>query len=192
MDPNYLPKGAVTMRYSTVTLLSLLLLVRASVAFAASDVLDCQHKSLAEAVKSGKPNQTITFTGTCLGPIVIDTDGLTLHGVDTAIIDGDGEDAVRIVGAGNVSLSGFEVRNGLNGIAAINGAHFTMSDVSSHDNTVFGITIQSSSSAVLSDVTTSHNGVHGLDLQTGSSSCLRDQYQRQFNHVCESNGFRQQ
>src|SRR4029450_8071201 len=127
-SPDHLSKGAVTMRFFTVALLTLLLLVRESSVFAAADVLDCQHKSLADAVRSGKEkDQTINFTGTCAGPIVIDTDGLTLNGVGTASIDGDGEDAVRIVGAANVSLSNFEVRNGLNGIAAVNAAHFTMS-----------------------------------------------------------------
>jgi Right handed beta helix region len=182
--PDHLSKGAVTMRFFTVTLLTLLLLVRESRVFAAADVLDCQHKSLADAVRSGKEkDQTINFTGTCAGPIVIDTDGLTLNGVGTAIIDGDGEDAVRIVGAANVSLSNFEVRNGLNGIAAVNGAHFTMSGVDSHDNTVFGVTLQTSSSAVLSNVTTTHNGLHGLDLQTGSSATLRDSFTTSNNRV---------
>jgi hypothetical protein len=179
-----LSKGAVTMRYSTVTLLTLLLLVRASVVFAAADVLDCQHRSLADAVKNGKQkNQTINFTGTCAGPIVIDSDGLTLNGVGMAVIDGDGEDAVSIAGAANVSLSNFEVRNGRNGIAAVNGAHFTMSEVNSHDNTVFGITLQTSSSAVLSNVTTTDNGLHGLDLQTGSSATLRDSFTTSNNRV---------
>jgi hypothetical protein len=48
----------------------------------ASDVLDCQQKSLSDAVKSGKQkDQVISFTGTCVGPIVIESDGLTLSGV---------------------------------------------------------------------------------------------------------------
>jgi hypothetical protein len=42
--------------------------------------------------------------------------------------------------------------------------------VNAHDNFVFGISLQTASSAVLSDVTTSHNGVHGLDLETGSAA----------------------
>src|SRR5262245_22987468 len=118
------------MRYFTVTLLSLTILFRTSVASAVSDVLDCQRKSLSDAVQSNKQkDQIINFTGTCAGPIVIDTDRLTLNGVGTAIIEASGDDAVRIVGAGNVALSDFEVRNSRNGIAAVNGAHFTASGV---------------------------------------------------------------
>jgi hypothetical protein len=55
--------------------------------------------------------------------------------------------------------------------------------VSSTDNAVFGITVQSSSSAVLSNVTTSHNGVNGLDLQTGSSATLTDSFTTSNNRV---------
>jgi hypothetical protein len=171
------------MRYYTVTLLSLFL-VRASVVSGASDVLDCQQKSLSDAVKSGKQkDQVISFTGTCVGPIVIESDGLTLSGVGSAVIDGNGQDAVRIVGASNVSLSEFEVRNGSNGIAAINGAHFTMSGLNVHDSAVSGITLQSSSSAILSDVTTADNGLHGLDLQTESSATLKDSFITSGNRV---------
>jgi len=142
------------MRYATVALLPLFLLVCPLFVSAAGDVLDCQHRSLADAVKNieQKP-QTINFTGTCAGPIVIAADGLTLNGVGAAVIDGDGDDAVRIVGASKVLLSNFEVRNGLNGVAAVNGAHLTVSGVNSHDNVVFGITLQTSSSAILSNVT---------------------------------------
>ena len=102
---------------------------------------------------------------------MIRTDGLSLHGVGTAIIDGGAAgDAVTIVGASRVSLANFEVRNGVNGILATNGAHVTLDAVNAHDNFVFGISLQTASSAVLSDVTTSHNGVHGLDLETGSAA----------------------
>ena len=57
------------------------------------------------------------FTGVCAGPIVITTDGLTLQGVGTAVIDGGGQDAVVVAGASRVSLGGIEVRNGLNGMS---------------------------------------------------------------------------
>jgi hypothetical protein len=103
---------------------------------------------------------------------VIATDGLTLKGLGAAVIEGDGQDAVTVAGAGRVTLDGIEVRNALNGIVGLNGAHVTLSNVNAHDNAVFGVTLQTASSAVLTDVTVSQNGVFGLDLQTGSAATV--------------------
>jgi hypothetical protein len=160
--------------FMTALLLTFLLLANASAATAANDVLDCQNKSLADAIKGKPKGQTINFTGTCAGPIVIDSDGLALTGVGEAIIDGGGEDAILVSGASNVSLSSFQVRNARNGIAALNGAHLTMTALDVHDSTMSGITLQTGSSAVLANVTTHHNGLNGLDLQTGSAATVGD------------------
>ena len=104
------------------------------------------------------------------GPVVISTDGITLQGVGNAVIDGGGAaDAVTIAGSSRVSLERLEVRNGVNGIVAVNGAHVSLTTVNVHQNAVFGISIQTGSSAVLTDVTSSQNGLHGLDVQTGSA-----------------------
>jgi hypothetical protein len=128
-------------------------------------------------------DRTILFTGVCQGPIVIRTDGLTLKGVGTAIIDGGGADAVTISGASGVSLTDIEVRNGLTGILGINGAHITLTGVNAHDNLVFGVSLQTASSALLSGVTTSHNGIHGLDLETGSAATVTDTFTTSGNRV---------
>ena len=171
------------MRLTMTALLSSLLLTTAGAATATDDVLDCQNKSLADAIKGKPKGQTINFTGTCTGPIVIDTDGIALTGVGEAIIDGGGEDAIAVVGAANVSLSSFEVRTGRNGISAINGAHLTMTGLDVHDNTMSGITLQTGSSAILANVTTHHNGFHGLDLQTGSAATVGDSLTASNNRV---------
>lgn len=141
--------------------------------FADPKSIDCGKKSLAGAVDDADKNQTISFTGVCQGPIVIRTDGVTLTGVGTAIIDGGGNhDVVTIAGAHGVALNNIEVRNGVNGIVGSNGAHIALTAVNSHDNLVFGITLQTASSAVLSGVMANHNGVHGLDLETGSAATV--------------------
>jgi hypothetical protein len=100
---------------------------------------------------------------------VIRTEGITLQGVDEAVIDGGGQDAVTVAGAGRVSLNGFEVRNGLNGIVAVNGAHLSLASVNVHNNLASGISVQTGSSAVLAEVTTAQNGLHGLDVHSGSA-----------------------
>src|SRR5262249_711433 len=81
-------------------------------------------------------------------------------------------DAVTIMGAHGVSLTNIEVRNGLNGILGINGAHVTLTGVNVHDNVVFGISLQTASSAMLSQLTTNHNGAHGLDRETGAAATV--------------------
>jgi parallel beta helix pectate lyase-like protein len=135
--------------------------------------LDCQKKSLSDAVDKAKgADRTILFTGVCAGPIVIRTDGLTVQGVGQAIIDGGGQDAVTIAGAHGVLLTHLEVRNGQSGILGSNGAHVTLTDVTAQDNSVFGVSLQTASSALLTDVTVTGNGLHGLDLETGSSATV--------------------
>jgi len=156
----------------------------AGTAFAVSPPLDCARKSLAEAVNAGH-EKSIQFTGICSGPIVIQTDGLTLTGVGTAIIDGggQGQDAVTIKNLHAISLANLEIRNGKNGIIGVNGAHISLNNVNVHDNQVFGISLQTASSAMMSNVTTNHNGVHGLDLETGSAGTITGQFTSSNNRV---------
>ena len=160
------------MRIGTIVL-SVCLLAVATVA-SADPVVDCSRRSLANVVDNvHQRDVVISFTGVCQGPIVISTDGITLQGVGNAVIDGGGAvDAVTIAGSSRVSLEGLEVRNGVNGIVAVNGAHFALTTVNVHQNAVFGISIQTGSSAVLTDVTSSQNGLHGLDVQTGSAATV--------------------
>lgn len=142
--------------------------------------LDCSRRSLADVINDNRDrgrdhdrdkDPTIRFTGVCAGPIVIRTDGVNLKGVGTAIIDGGGQnDAITVDGASRVSFADFEVRNGVNGILGVNGAHLTINGVNAHDNFVFGISLRTSSSSLISDVTASHNGVHGIDLETGAAA----------------------
>jgi len=160
------------MGYPRTLSLVLCSVVGAATAFADKPPLDCSKKSLAGAVESAGSGDTIQFTGICKGPIVVRTDGLTLTGVGTAVIDGGAPAALTVEGAHGVSFAQFEVRNGVNGIVGVNGAHLALTGVNVHDNSVFGISLQTASSATLSDVTTSRNGVHGLDLQTGSAATV--------------------
>ena len=162
------------MRYPTVMLLSFCVLVVTTVSAAADPVLDCSRRSLADAVERAHEGpRVITFTGTCQGPIVIQLDGLELRGVGTAVIAGGDNDAVTVAGASGVVLTGIEVRNSRNGIVGVNGAHLTLSDLNVRDNTGFGISLQTGSSAVMSGVVTiADSDFNGLDLQTGSAATV--------------------
>jgi hypothetical protein len=158
---------------SALALLIVYILSGGSAAHAGT--LHCARKSLAEAVSRLKaPNRTIVFTGVCTGPIVVRVDGLSLVGKDTAVIDGGGGDAVTIEGASRVSLVDVEIRNGLNGIVATGGARIALTRVSSHDNTMSGIVLRSSSSATGSAVTATQNGGAGLSADDGAAISLAD------------------
>jgi hypothetical protein len=163
--------------------LSACIIAGATTAFADKPPLDCGKHSLAEAVAGAASGETISFTGICKGPVVVATDGLSLNGVGSAVIDGAGQDALTVAGADRVSLNGIEVRNGVNGIVGVNGAHLALKSVNVHDNIVFGISLQTSSSALLSSVTITRNGVHGLDLQTGSAATISGTFTSSQNRV---------
>ena len=165
------------MRHLTVVTRSLSMLalcvLAQSASVSASNPLDCSKESLAVAVAGAREKDAvIPFTGVCAGPIVITTDGLTLQGVGTAVIDGGGQNAVVVAGASRVSLGGIEVRNGLNGVVAVNGAHLSLTSVNVHDNGLSGVSLQTGSSGVLNEVVIQHNGLHGLDLQSGSAATI--------------------
>ncbi len=170
------------MQITKMAALSLAVVTLAVSAYA-DDVIDCSHRSLAKAVNDGKGPKAVKFTGVCAGPIVISTDGLTITGVGTAIIDGGQQDAVTIAGVHAVSLSNLEVRNGLSGIVGLNGAHVSLTNVSSHDNALFGISLQTSSSAILTGVTVANNKLHGLDLETGSAATVTGTFASTANQV---------
>jgi hypothetical protein len=156
------------MRYSTiVVLVSSLLVVRPAFA---DNPLDCSKRSLADGIASPRDKApVITFTGVCTGPIVIQTDGVTLEGVGQAVIEGGAQDAVTIAGTARVTLVSVEVRNSRNGIVADNGAHLSLTDVNVHGNRATGISLRTGSTVVLRDVTIAQNGLHGLDVQGGSA-----------------------
>lgn len=170
------------MRQCTMFAMSFVLL--AAVPVSADQPVDCAKSALADAVATVRDKDpVIRFTGVCAGPIVIQVEGLTLQGLGEAIIDGGGHDAVTVAGAGRVSLADFEVRNGRNGIVAINGAHLSLTGLNVHDNLASGITIKTGSSAVLSEVTVAQNELHGLDVQTGSVAELNGTFSATGNRV---------
>jgi hypothetical protein len=170
------------MRHLSVLLLAPSLCFYAGTALAGKPPLNCGKKSLAVAVENAS-NESISFTGVCSGPIVIQSDGVSLIGVGIAVIDGNGQDAVTVAGAHGVSLANIEVRNGANGILGTNGAHLSLKDVNVHDNQLFGISLQTGSSANLSGVSVSVNGLHGLDMETGSAANISGKFTSSDNDV---------
>ena len=164
------------MRYPVLALVSCCVLAGAATV-SADDVvgLDCSQKSLADAVRDVRDDRrtVILFTGICAGPITIKTDGLTIIGVSPAIIDGGGgNDAVTVNGAGRVSLAYLEVRNGLNGIHAVNGAHLDAGRCHCTQQRRLRYCPPTASSAALFDVAANDNGAHGIDVGNGAAATV--------------------
>lgn len=145
--------------------------------------IDCATQPLARAIDKENKPQVITFTGVCQGPVVIQTDSVTLKGVGTAVIDGGGQNALTLDGAQRAVLTGFEVRNGRSGIVAVNGAHATLGGVTSRNHTQHGILLSAGSGAVLSGVTVSGNGLNGLSVESGSTAVINGNFSGTGNRV---------
>ena len=171
------------MRYVQILNVLLWLFAAVTEAFADQPPLDCTNEFRPGPSRGPRQEAPSPSLALCAGPVVVRTDGLTLTGVGSVIIDGGGKDALTIAGASGVSLAGFEVLNGLNGILGVNGAHITLTGVNVHDNALFCISLQTASSALLSGVTTTRNGRHGLDLQTGSVATITETFTSSCNRV---------
>lgn len=129
---------------------------------------------LAHAVSVAQPGRTIQLTGTCRERITITTDGLTLDGHGTAVIEGEGagpfpsnfDPVVTIDGAHRITLRGLTVQNSPGeGILAKNGASFRLEHLTAHNNGNFGIALFANSTGELEAVTSQGNlfGLAGFD-----------------------------
>lgn len=169
--------------YPTFTALFMVALSLAPSAYAKMPLNCNSGASLAHAVAHAKPGDTIEFTGNCSGPVIITQDGLTLQGQGVAVIDGQKQTAVTVRGVQNIQLVGLEILNGLNGILVDAQAQVKLTNVTSHDNAVFGIALQNLSGATFKDVKTHHNGVIGLDVESTSAAILNGQFTTEYNGV---------
>ncbi|HTX77350.1 MAG TPA: right-handed parallel beta-helix repeat-containing protein [Terracidiphilus sp.] len=126
-------------------------------------------ESLARAVQFAFPGTTLLVKGTCQGPIVIQTSGLTLNGGGSATINGGGKDAVTIIGAHHVTLSGISVMGGKNGVVAEGNAQVSLQAVTVSGGAATGLLVEDNSSAILNNAVISSNALDGVDVESSSS-----------------------
>ncbi|MFW6184594.1 MAG: right-handed parallel beta-helix repeat-containing protein, partial [Chloroflexota bacterium] len=134
-----------------------------------------RNQTLSQVLSTARPGDTIHVSGTCNETIVITTDGLTLIGEDGATIDAGGadEDVVTIDGARDVSLSGFTIQNGNEGILAINDATFDLDEVTVQDNDSHAIELVRAT-ANITNITSQRNGRVGLIVARNSVANVTD------------------
>lgn len=115
-------------------------------------MVDCdRHASLAEAIARAEGGGTLIVKGVCNGPITITQDQLTLDGLGSGIIDGDGHDGVTINTARQVTLRGLTIRHGATGLIANSVAQLTLTHVTAQGNAASGMLIQGSSSVTIAE-----------------------------------------
>src|SRR5262245_50383308 len=142
--------------------------------------VDCDKgHTIADALKRADPGDTLRISGVCRERLSITTDGITLDGQGSAVVDGGGggpvefTGVVTVSGARSVTIKGITVQRGPGeGILGLRGATFTVEDVTVQDNASTGIVVGDGSRADLTDVTAQRN-LGGLDVFTGSVAILR-------------------
>ncbi len=106
-------------------LIAVMVMAVASPALAGTMKVNCDKGgTITKALENAKRGDTIQVTGTCKERVTITTDRLTLDGQGSAILDGGGgfkanavfERVITIDGARGVTITGFTVQHGPDGI----------------------------------------------------------------------------
>lgn len=168
-----------------VLLFIMLVLGETSSALARILKVDCDKgKSLMHTLERAKPGDIIHVSGLCQETVTIIEDGLTLEGHGSAIIDGGGDaNTVTVNGAQQVTMTGFEVRNGRLGILGKGGASFALHEMVVRDNASTGIRIEGHSSLVLTDCVIENNGFNGMAVDQVSNVKISGNFLSQNNAV---------
>jgi hypothetical protein len=144
-------------------------------------VVNCPTDSLANALDNANEGDTIKLSGTCNELVTIFTDGITLDGQGTAILDGGGftppptltgfsEGVITIIGARGVVIKGLIVQNGPDGVSGNQGASFTVQNVTAQQNADDGMQVSQNSTAQIIDCTATDNGSDGFVASNTSSA----------------------
>lgn len=156
------------MRFGYVILVGMVM-VMAPGAWGQTITVNCDAgETIAAALQSAVPGNTIFVSGTCAETVTITTDDLILdgrgpNGNATTVVDGGGgaEDIITIDGARRVTVQYITVQNGLTGILAIRGASVTLDHINANTNSADGIRIGRNASARIVQCNLMTNGDDG-------------------------------
>lgn len=144
-----------------------------------------RRQTITKALKEAQSGDTIRVRGTCRETVIITTDGLTLDGSGSAVIDGGERDktVVTVDGAQRVVLRGFTVRHGRIGILGTGNASFALRETTVEEHAATGIRLEASSSLEMTNCTTQNNGFNGLDVDRASEVKIVGAFRSQGNGV---------
>jgi hypothetical protein len=140
--------------------------------------VECGRESLAKALSKADSGDVILVSGTCLERLVLTQDRVTLDGQGMATLDGGGPSGgsfsatVLIDSARDVTVRGFTIHNGSNGILGTGNAVFKVENTILRDN-AGGIAILDGSVAEIVDCTMINNANGGMFIANGSTAIFK-------------------
>lgn len=150
-------------------------------AFAATQNVNCTAgETITQALANAEQGDTILVEGSCSEQVVITTNGLTLDGQETAVLNGGeggtvdtSEGVITVNHARDVTITGFTLQHGSDGITCQRGASCMIHNSSLLDHADDGVQVSQNATAILSDITILRSGSEGIDVRESSSVELR-------------------
>ena len=144
--------------------------------------VDCESgETITGRMAQAQPGDTIMITGTCNEAVVVNKDGITLDGRDSAVIDGMDFDAptISINGHQNVIIRGLTVQNGIYGIEITQSGAAWLEDITargsrsqSRSEGGYGIAVYGSSTVNLTGTIVANDNARSGILVASSSSAV--------------------
>jgi parallel beta-helix repeat protein len=159
----------------TLALATVFVSLSPSVGRAQSDkhTLTCgPDKTIGQAIKTLKPGDTLLVSGTCNENVDIGeaVDGITLDGQGTATINGDlSVNTITVTGRG-ITIRGFTITGGFQGIAVLDGGSAVIDGNTIQYAAFNGITVFRNSTAQIINNTIQNNPSSGIQVQSSSSA----------------------
>ena len=144
--------------------------------------VDCgSGDTIKAAMDQAQPGDTIMISGTCNENVVVNKDGITLDGDDSAVIDGSGVDraVIFIRGRQDVTIKGLTVQNGIYGIEITQSAAARLEDITARGSRRqsryeggSGIAVFNSSSLVLTGTIVANDNARSAITVASSSTAV--------------------
>jgi len=141
---------------------------------AATITVDCPSASLQAVIDKAKPGDTLVVSGTCNENLVINAElsRITLDGQGKATINGpDAKTAVITVLGREVTIKGFTIRGGRQGIQIVRGGTAVVDGNTVENTGQTGVQVSQNGTARIINNTIRNNPSHGIDV-AGSSYAL--------------------
>jgi parallel beta-helix repeat protein len=140
---------------------------------AQTHTLECgPTRTIGHALKTLKPGDTLRVSGTCDENVVIgqEVERVTLDGQGMATLNGDPAGFTITVNGAGITIRGFTIRGGQQGIAVIDGGSAVIDGNTIEDASMNGITVFRNSTARITNNLIQNNASSGIQLQHGSSA----------------------
>lgn len=135
--------------------------------------LECgPTRTIGHALKTLKPGDTLLVSGTCNENVVVGQEvaRVTLDGQGSATLNGDPAGFTITVNGAGITIRGFTIRGGQQGIAVLDGGSAVIDGNTIEDAVMNGITVFRNSTARIVNNLIRNNASSGIQLQHSSSA----------------------